>query len=99
VTVARPQKLDDAALRGALTELPHWTLVNGKLHRELRFPDFAHAFGFMASVALVAESMNHHPEWSNVYARVTIDLVTHDAAGITRLDVEMARRIEALAGR
>ena len=97
--MARPQKLDDAALRDALTELPHWTLVNGKLHRELRFPDFAYAFGFMASVALVAESMNHHPEWSNVYARVTIDLVTHDAAGITRLDVELARRIDALAGR
>ena len=97
--MARPQKLDDAALRDALMALPQWTLSAGKLHRELRFPDFTHAFGFMASVALVAESMNHHPEWSNVYARVTIDLVTHDAAGITRLDVELARRIDALAGR
>jgi 4a-hydroxytetrahydrobiopterin dehydratase len=97
--VARPQKLDDAALREALAALPHWTLQAGKLHRELRFPDFAHAFGFMASVAVVAEAMNHHPEWSNVYAKVTIDLVTHDAAGITRLDVELARKIDALAAR
>ncbi len=96
--MARPQKLDDAGLRAALTELPHWTLVNGKLHRELRFPDFAHAFGFMASVALAAESMNHHPEWSNVYNRVVVDLVTHDAKGVTSLDLELARRMNELAG-
>ena len=75
------------------------TLVAGKLHRELRFPDFVRAFGFMTSVALVAESMNHHPEWSNVYGRVTIDLTTHDAGGITALDLELARRIYALAAR
>jgi 4a-hydroxytetrahydrobiopterin dehydratase len=96
--VARPAKLDETAIRAALARLPDWTLAAGKLHRELRFPDFARAFGFMASVALVAEAMNHHPEWSNVYARVTIDLVTHDAGGITELDLALARRIDELAG-
>jgi 4a-hydroxytetrahydrobiopterin dehydratase len=93
----RPRKLDEAALHTALSTLPQWSLVAGKLHRELRFADFAQAFGFMASVALVAESMNHHPEWSNVYARVAIDLTTHDAGGITELDLELARRIDTLA--
>lgn len=96
--MARPQKLEEPAIREALASLPGWTLVAGKLHRELRFPDFAQAFGFMASAALVAESMNHHPEWSNVYNRVVIDLVTHDAKGVTALDLELARRIGALAG-
>ena len=95
--MARPKKLDDAAVRQGLASLPGWTLAGGKLHRELRFSDFTRAFGFMASVALIAEAMNHHPEWSNVYARVTIDLVTHDAGGITELDRELARRISALA--
>jgi 4a-hydroxytetrahydrobiopterin dehydratase len=74
-------------------------LVNcfGKLHKEFHFADFAHAFGFMSSVALIAESMNHHPEWSNVYGKVTIDLTTHDADGITALDLAFAARVERLA--
>jgi 4a-hydroxytetrahydrobiopterin dehydratase len=97
--MARPKKLDEAAVREALAALPGWLFADGKLHRELRFPDFVRAFGFMTSVALVAESMNHHPEWSNVYARVTIDLTTHDAGGITELDLELARRISELAAR
>jgi 4a-hydroxytetrahydrobiopterin dehydratase len=95
--MARPEKLDEAAIRAALARLPGWTLAAGKLHRELRFPDFARAFGFMSAAALVAESMNHHPEWSNVYDRVVIDLVTHDAKGVTSLDLELARRISELA--
>ena len=95
--MARPQKLDDSAIRDALTQLPGWSYANGKLHRELRFRDFVEAFGFLSSVALVAERMNHHPEWSNVYARVAIDLVTHDAGGVTELDLELARRISDLA--
>lgn len=95
--MARPQKLDDAAIREALAKLPGWTLAGGKLHRELRFRDFVQAFGFMTSVALVAEAMNHHPDWSNVYNRVVVDLVTHDAKGITALDLELARRIDELA--
>lgn len=88
------QEIDDA-----LTRLDGWHLVDGKLHRELRFGSFVHAFGFMASVALVAESMNHHPEWRNVYDRVSIDLTTHDAGGISHKDVELAERIEELAAR
>ncbi|MGH0032299.1 MAG: 4a-hydroxytetrahydrobiopterin dehydratase [Myxococcota bacterium] len=91
-------KLDDAALRAALDELDGWSLAEGKLHREFAFESFVVAFGFMSSVALVAERMNHHPEWSNVYGRVVVDLVTHDAGGITGLDLELARHMDALAG-
>jgi 4a-hydroxytetrahydrobiopterin dehydratase len=96
--MARPQRLEETAIREALAALPAWSLAGGKLHRELRFPDFVHAFGFMSRVALVAEAMNHHPEWSNVYGRVVIDLVTHDAGGVTALDLALARRIDELAG-
>ncbi len=67
------------------------------LHREYRFPDFVAAFGFMTSAALAAESINHHPEWKNVYNRVVVDLTTHDAGGITEKDLELARRMDALA--
>ena len=78
--------------------LPNWTLAGGKLRRELRFADFVEAFGFMTRVALVAEAMGHHPDWSNVWNRVTIELTTHDAGGLTDLDLQLARRIDALAG-
>ncbi len=90
--------LTDTELDAALAELPGWERVGDHLHRELTFPDFARAFGFMASVATVAERLNHHPEWSNVYNRVVIDLTTHDAGGLTGLDVEFARAVSALAG-
>ncbi|MCU1233472.1 MAG: pterin-4-alpha-carbinolamine dehydratase [Candidatus Solibacter sp.] len=76
--------------------LPHWTVVNAKLHRELKFADFIHAFSFMTRAALAAESMNHHPEWSNVYNRVIIDLTTHDAGGISAKDFELAAKLDAL---
>lgn len=91
-------KLEPDALREALARLDGWSLVDGKLHREYRFPDFVSAFGFMTRAALVAESMNHHPEWFNVYGRVVVDLTTHDAGGITDLDLELAQRMDALAG-
>jgi len=71
--------------------------LNGKLHRELRFADFSAAFGFMTRVALAAEKADHHPEWSNVWNRVTIDLTTHDAGGITANDVALAQHINKLA--
>lgn len=96
--MTRP-KLDAGELTQRLAQLPGWTLVNGKLHREYRFADFVEAFGFMASVAVIAERMNHHPEWSNVWATVVIDLTTHDAGGITDSDVVLAGEIERLAGR
>lgn len=83
----------------ALAEtLPAWELVQGRLQRQFRFTDFSEAFGFMVRVALVAETLGHHPEWSNVWNRVTIALITHDTGGLSNLDVELARRIDALAG-
>jgi len=89
--------LSDAAIAALPSNLPGWSLVNGKLHRELRFADFSAAFGFMARVALAAEQLGHHPEWSNVWNTVVIDLTTHDTGGLSDLDVELARRINALA--
>lgn len=83
-------KLTTEAIEAGLSDLPEWSLREGKLHRELLFEDFAGAFGFMAAMALVSESLAHHPEWHNVYNRVVIDLTTHDAGGITELDFEWA---------
>ena len=91
------QKLSDTEIQTRLADLPGWSLAHGKLHREYRFDDFVAAFGFMASAALVAESMNHHPEWFNVYNQVRVDLSTHDAGGITALDFTLAEKMEALA--
>lgn len=88
--------LDAEALDEAMGSLPGWELVDGRLRRVVELGDFTEAFAFMTRVAFWAEAMNHHPEWSNVYRRVTIDLVTHDAGGITHLDVELARRISTL---
>lgn len=90
-------KLEGEALRAAVAGLEGWSLLEGKLHREFRFSDFVTAFGFMTRVALVAESQDHHPEWSNVYSRVSVDLTTHDAGGITASDVELAQRMNELA--
>jgi 4a-hydroxytetrahydrobiopterin dehydratase len=90
-------RLSELELADALAELPGWQVANGKLHREWRFGDFSAAFGFMTRVALEAERMNHHPEWTNVWNRVVVDLVTHDAGGLTASDVKLAKRMEALA--
>ena len=91
------RKLSEQELGAALQTLRGWTVANGKLHKEFQFKDFVQAFGFMSSVALIAEGMNHHPDWSNVYNRVVIDLVTHDLGGISSLDVEFAARVEKLS--
>jgi 4a-hydroxytetrahydrobiopterin dehydratase len=77
-------------------QLPAWSLVAGKLRRELQFADFVEAFGFMSRVALVAEAMGHHPEWSNVWNRVVIELTTHETGRLSNLDVQLAQRIDAL---
>ena len=92
------RKLSDAEIQTALSSRPGWTVVEGKLHREFKFQDFVQAFGFMTSAALVAESMNHHPEWFNVYSTVRVDLNTHDVGGISQLDFDLAERMDALAG-
>jgi len=93
----RPKKLSDEEIAAGLTALEGWRVENGKLHREFRFANFVEAFGFMSSVALVAEAMDHHPEWFNVYRSVRVDLSTHDAGGITRLDLDLAKRMNTLA--
>ena len=92
------QKLDDAARAALLARFPDWTHepVRGAITRQFKFDDFAQAFGFMASVAIIAEKMDHHPEWSNVYNRVDILLTTHDADGLSERDAKLAEAIEAL---
>ena len=96
--MARPALLSDAEIQSLLAQLAGWQLAGNKLRRELRFPDFSGAFGFMARLALAAEKLDHHPEWSNVYNRVTIELSTHDAGGLTALDFELARIANGLLG-
>jgi 4a-hydroxytetrahydrobiopterin dehydratase len=91
-------RLTQTDLEANLTQLTNWTIVEGKLHRQFKFRDFVEAFGFMSSMALVSERLGHHPEWFNVYNRVTVDLVTHDAGGITRLDIEWATIANQLSG-
>lgn len=90
-------------LTTSLGQLPGWEHVNGKLRREFVFADFAEAFAFMTGVAIRAEAMNHHPEWSNVYSRVTVELNTHDTepagGGVTPLDVHMAKIMSDLFGK
>jgi 4a-hydroxytetrahydrobiopterin dehydratase len=90
------KKLTGEEITAALGSLKGWSIAGGKLHREFKFADFVTAFGFMASVALIAEGLNHHPDWSNVYNRVTIDLMTHSEGGITGFDVEFASRVNRL---
>jgi 4a-hydroxytetrahydrobiopterin dehydratase len=90
------KKLSEQEIAAALKSLDGWSVVNGKLHKEFKLRNFVQAFGFMSSVALIAEGMNHHPDWSNVYNRVVIDLVTHDLGGISSFDVEFASKVDKL---
>jgi 4a-hydroxytetrahydrobiopterin dehydratase len=82
----------------ALTHLSGWSKTEGRdaISRTYRFKDFSEAFGFMARVALKAEAMDHHPEWTNVYDRVSVTLTTHDANGVTQKDVDLAAFMDAL---
>ncbi len=93
------ERLTAEARERELAKLPHWTLVDGReaIHRRLVFADFSTAFAFMTKVALMAEKMDHHPEWSNVYRTVDVTLSTHDAGGLTELDVKLARKIDKAA--
>src|ERR1700744_4593445 len=92
-------KLSDKEVTAQLAKLPEWSLLAGKLHRELKFADFVEAFGFMTRVALLAEKADHHPEWSNVYSKVVIDLTTHDCDGLSERDFALALQIDALLPR
>lgn len=79
-----------------LKNLPGWSVVNEKLHKEFQFESFNQAFGFMTRAAMEIEKMNHHPEWFNVYSRITVELTTHDAGGITKNDVNLAKILNSL---
>ncbi|MFA6266474.1 MAG: 4a-hydroxytetrahydrobiopterin dehydratase [Pseudolabrys sp.] len=96
----KAQKLSAEARKAALGKLAGWTDVSGRdaITRTFVFKDFNQAFGFMTRVALVAEKMDHHPEWSNVYKTVAVTLSTHDAGGVTELDVKLAGAMERFAG-
>ncbi|PSR18915.1 4a-hydroxytetrahydrobiopterin dehydratase [filamentous cyanobacterium CCP3] len=83
-------------LEYAIKKLNHWQIVDDKLYRQFQFTSFIEAFGFMARVALIAETNGHHPEWFNVYNQVTVQLTTHDAGGITMNDITLAQSIDAL---
>ena len=88
--------LDSTEIATELTELAGWEVQNDKLYRQFSFADFIRAWGFMSQVALLAEAMDHHPEWSNVYGKVIINLTTHDAGGISRRDFELAHKINKI---
>lgn len=90
----QPQEVFDA-----LQALPDWTYEGGELRRRYQFPSFTHAMAFLAGAATVIEKMNHHPDWSNVYNRVDVRLSTHDAGGVTQLDLDLAALMESLARR
>lgn len=89
-----PLHAHDIATR--LGEHPDWELVDATLRREVILASFVQAFGVMAQIAVWAEKLNHHPEWSNVYNRITIELTTHDAGGLTDRDFELAGRIDEI---
>jgi 4a-hydroxytetrahydrobiopterin dehydratase len=95
--MSRPEK---APVEQALAQLQGWSQAPGReaLCKSYRFKDFSQAFGFMSRVALAAERLDHHPEWFNVYNRVDVTLATHDAGGVTELDVKLARIMDAIAG-
>lgn len=95
--MSKRARLSEEEIEAALGKLPGWNVVAGKLHREFIFADFVEAFGFMTRVALKAEAMNHHPEWFNVYRTVRVDLSTHDASGITSLDLQLAQAMDGFA--
>lgn len=95
--MSAPVQLSEAEIGEALASLPAWSRQGDAITRTLRFDDFVSAFSFMTRVAILAEKANHHPEWSNVYATVEIRLTTHDAGGLSQLDIDLAHRIDAVA--
>ena len=95
-TYERKALLADAQLAQAMGDIPHWDLREDRFSRSFEFSDFVHAFGFMSQVALIAEKLDHHPEWSNVWNKVEIEITNHDAGGVTELDLEFCRRVDAL---
>ena len=91
--MARPPRLTDDQIQVEVEGIDGWTFAGGKLQKTFKFPDFIAAWGFMSKVALIAQAMDHHPDWSNVYNTVRVDLSTHDAGGVTQLDLQLARKM------
>ena len=89
-------RLSETEITEELKKLEGWNIIDNKLHKEFQFDSFNQAFGFMTRAAMEIEKMNHHPEWFNVYNRITVDLTTHDAGGITNNDVNLARILNSL---
>ena len=92
-------KLSENEVSAEIKKIPGWSIQQNKLHRVFEFGDFRQAFAFMAGVALAAEAMNHHPDWSNAWNKVTIDLTTHSAGGLTKNDFDLAGQIQKLSPR
>ena len=91
-------KLSDKDISAEMPKLAGWRVVNGNLHRVFEFKDFSAAFGFMTRAAIAAEKMNHHPDWSNSWNKVTVDLCTHSAGGLTKNDFELATKMQEIFG-
>ena len=92
------RKLNDEELSAVLPTLENWTIKNGKLHKQFKFPTFASAMGWMMAVAIECDKLDHHPEWTNVYNRVSVDLTTHDMDNsISTWDIDIARKMDQLA--
>ncbi len=92
----KPSLLSKQELESLPINLPEWDYLEKKLIREFKFTNFIEAFAFMTKVAIIAEGMNHHPEWSNVYAQVKVQLTTHDLGGVSNLDFDLAKQINKL---
>ena len=89
-------KLTEEQIQTEIEKLSKWSIVDGKLHKYIEFSSFNEAFGFMTRASMEIEKMNHHPEWFNVYNKLTIDLMTHDAGGITENDINLAKILDSL---
>ena len=92
----KPRKLSESEIELAISDLKVWVVKDSKLHRSFEFKNFVEAFAFMTEIALRAEKMDHHPEWFNVYNKVTIDLMTHDVSGISDQDIKLAKMINGI---
>ena len=92
------KKLTDEEIKSRIAKLLSWKFEKGKLHKLFKFKNFNQAMSFMVGVGMICEKMNHHPEWSNVYGNVDVELVTHRVAGLTELDFELAEKMDKIAG-
>ncbi len=87
----RLERLSEGQIKKEISSLQGWNVINGKLHKDFAFKDYVEAFGFMCRASIHIEKMNHHPEWFNVYNKISVDLTTHDAGGITQNDINLAK--------